>query len=259
MPDVSNGSPVWIDLNCQNVDAAQRFYTHLFGWSFTPPEESMGGYQLIMRGDETVGGMMRSTKPDGSPDAIPAAWTVYLHVDDIEATIAAATSASATVLSAPMQAGAMGTPAVLVDPGGAVIGLWQPDSFEGFRVTGSIGTAVWFECMATDFGAALPFYRDVLDWDIAFMDDSGQSPTYVTHGAGDAAVAGLCDAAQWFDTPLWRTYFAVEDTDAAVGRVQDGGGRLLDGPVDSPFGRLATVADPEGATFQLIRGSSTGS
>ncbi|GAA4284421.1 VOC family protein [Brevibacterium daeguense] len=258
MPEIRNGTPVWISLNCQDVEAARRFYTNLFGWTFTPPEESMGGYQLIMLGEETVGGMMRSMNPDGSPADVPSAWTVFLHVRDIEAAVESAASASARVLTAPMRAGDMGALAELIDPGGAAVGLWQPGSFGGFRITGSVGTAVWFECMATDFGAALPFYRDVLEWDIAFMNDSGESPTYVTHGAGEAAVAGLCDASEWFDAPLWRIYVAVEDTDAAVGRVQDGGGRLLDGPVDSPFGRLATVADPEGATFQLIQGRSAG-
>lgn len=51
---------------------------------------------------------------------------------------------------------------------------------------------------------------------------------------------------------FWRVYFGVENTDHAVPRIQELGGKLLDGPVDSPFGRIATIADPQGATFQIV-------
>ena len=48
-------------------------------------------------------------------------------------------------------------------------------------------------------------------------------------------------------------YFGVEDVDAALSTVTRLGGTVLDGPMDSPFGRLATVADPQGASFQIIQ------
>ena len=35
--------------------------------------------------------------------------------------------------------------------------------------------------------------------------------------------------------------------------VEEHGGRVVDGPTDSPFGVVATVLDPAGATFQLIQ------
>ena len=34
-------------------------------------------------------------------------------------------------------------------------------------------------------------------------------------------------------------------------RIEEHGGTVLDGPSNSPFGRVATIADPEGATFQI--------
>lgn len=51
---------------------------------------------------------------------------------------------------------------------------------------------------------------------------------------------------------VWMTYFAVDDADAAVDRLQDAGGTLLDGPIDSPYGRWALVEDPQGAKFCVI-------
>jgi len=81
----------------------------------------------------------------------------------------------------------------------------------------------------------------------------GDSFRYATNGAPDSATWGLCDAAGFMpaDAAGWRIYFGVEASEAAIARVQELGGKVLDGPTDSPFGRIATIADPTGATFQI--------
>ena len=54
---------------------------------------------------------------------------------------------------------------------------------------------------------------------------------------------------------FWLTYFAVEDADAAVAKVQELGGSVTMPPMDlAGVGRLAVVADPHGAQFGLIKG-----
>lgn len=50
----------------------------------------------------------------------------------------------------------------------------------------------------------------------------------------------------------WQVYFNVEDTDASIGKAIALGATVLGGPEDSPFGRLATLADPTGAPFKII-------
>lgn len=52
--------------------------------------------------------------------------------------------------------------------------------------------------------------------------------------------------------PYVNVYFTVDDCDAAVARATERGGVLRFGPMDSPFGRLATVGDPQGARFSVI-------
>ncbi|MGM7669640.1 VOC family protein [Microbacterium sp. A93] len=80
---------------------------------------------------------------------------------------------------------------------------------------------------------------------------------YANNHPGEAATAGLCGAPRaWFPegTPsFWRAYFIVEDADAAAEQVRQLGGTVVDGPMDTPFGRLATVVDPAGATFQIAQ------
>jgi hypothetical protein len=52
--------------------------------------------------------------------------------------------------------------------------------------------------------------------------------------------------------PHWAVYFAVDDTDRAVGLVEAGGGAVLVPATDSPFGRWTLVSDPAGASFYVI-------
>jgi hypothetical protein len=54
-------------------------------------------------------------------------------------------------------------------------------------------------------------------------------------------------------TSHWSTYWAVEDVAASVAKVESLGGSLEMGPNESPYGVLASVADPAGARFNLRR------
>ena len=49
----------------------------------------------------------------------------------------------------------------------------------------------------------------------------------------------------------WSVYFATDDIDATLAQVTELGGAVVMGPDDTPYGRLATCADPTGAMFKL--------
>jgi uncharacterized protein len=66
-------------------------------------------------------------------------------------------------------------------------------------------------------------------------------------------VGGIGETDSGRPTPVsWGTYFAVADTDAAVAKVAQLGGSLVAPAQDSPYGRLAVVADNQGAVFSLM-------
>lgn len=261
------GGPIWLDLSTHDLDGAQRFYSELLGWSFQDGGEEFGHYHTITHEGRAIGGAMSSLMgPDGPTEEPngPTTWTVYLRTSDIAATVSRAESAGAQVLFPPMDVSDLGSMTVLSDPAGAAVGLWQPGTFDGIQAAAAPGLPCWFECMSTDYDASEAFYRDVLDWDIARMgedeaeqsEDAPSGVRYATHGAGEAAAAGLCEAASFLPegTPsFWRVYFGAEDVDDALLTATRLGGTVLDGPMDSPFGRLATVADPQGASFQIIQ------
>lgn len=246
------GRPTWIDLFTSDADGAAAFYRALFGWNTVDQGEAFGHYSMIDKDGTFVGGLM-GAQP-GQPGG-PTTWTVYLEVDDIADATARARAAGAQVMVEPMEVPDTGWMAVVIDPSGAAVGLWQATQFPGFELPLTAGTPVWFELMSTDFDAALPFYRDVLGWDISWMGPEGGEDgfRYVTNGRDEKAACGLCDAKGMIgDSPsFWRIYFGVENCDAAAAKVTELGGTVTDGPTDSPFGRFATCADPQGATFQI--------
>ena len=48
-------------------------------------------------------------------------------------------------------------------------------------------------------------------------------------------------------------YFAVESCDDAAARVVELGGSVVQPPFDTPYGRMALVAGPQGETFSVMR------
>lgn len=263
---ITPGSPIWIDYTAGDFARQQDFYTALFGWTFEDQGEEFGHYQMIRKGDATVGGAMDADlmAQQMGGDVQPAAWSVYLKTEDIQQTMSLVEANGGSVPVPPMAVGPLGRMAVAMSAGGEAVGFWQPAEFEGHDLPLTEGTSVWFEVMSTDFAADARFYKAVAGWDLVPMGDDGNadaegtedggSTGYATSFGGERATAGLCDAKQWLPEGMpsyWRVYFQVPDMDAAVQTVEAKGGRVVDGPQDSPFGRVASVVDPAGATFQL--------
>lgn len=51
----------------------------------------------------------------------------------------------------------------------------------------------------------------------------------------------------------WTPYFAVDDADATVARAGELGGSVVAPAMDTPYGRMAVLVDPQGAAFAVIR------
>ncbi|QPS34121.1 VOC family protein [Brevibacterium casei] len=251
MPEnAREGQPCWIDYVCQDFDGMKRFYEELFGWEIVDQGPDFGHYHIARKDGVDVAGFMRAMNMDDTPEpSMPTAWSTYLNTKNIDHTFKKAVNDGAHEVVGPMAVGPLGQMAVVVDPTGAPIGMWQADEFTGFETPLVPGTPVWFELMTTNYDAACEFYVDAFDFELIEME--GQDIKYATNGGNEKAVAGICDASQWVSNSYWRTYFNVADVDAATAKIVELGGKVLDGPEDSEFGRIATVADPEGATFQL--------
>ena len=81
---------------------------------------------------------------------------------------------------------------------------------------------------------------------------------YTTLDEGEEQLAGMMDASGFLPEGVpahWSVYFGVDNTDAALKQAVDLGATIIVPAEDTPYGRLATAADPTGALFKLV-GSS---
>ncbi|MGZ8763644.1 MAG: VOC family protein [Acidimicrobiia bacterium] len=244
------GAPCWVDLMTSDPGASRAFYGELFGWTSEEAGPEYGGYINFSLDGLPVAGGMRNDGESGMPDL----WSVYLATGDAGATVDAATAAGGQVIVAAMDVGELGRMAVVSDAGGAAIGAWQPGLHTGFGILGETGAPTWFELHTRDYDASVAFYRTVFHWDAHTMSVTPEF-RYTTLGEGDDQLAGVMDAGASLPDGVpafWTIYFAVDDADAALTQIVELGGSVVMGAEDTPYGRLATAADPTGARFRLV-------
>lgn len=244
------GAPCWIELFTSDTEAATTFYAALFGWTAETAGPEYGGYINLSKDELRVAGCMHNDGEQGMPNV----WTIYLASDDAAATCAAAKEAGGQVYLDAMQVMDLGTMAMVADPDGAAIGVWQPGTHTGFAIFDEVDTPAWFELLSKEYDAAVAFYSTVFDWDVEVASDTPEF-RYTTLGHGEDQLAGVMDAAAFLPEGVpshWSVYFRVADADAACARVVELGGSVMMPPEDTPYGRLATVVDPTGANFKVL-------
>lgn len=248
---VAIGEPGWADLSSSDPTAARAFYGDLFGWAADVVDDpAAGGYGMFsVAGKEVAGsGPLQNEQQ-------PTAWTVYVMVDDADATAAKVTAAGGTVLAPPFDVMDAGRMAIVADPSGGVLGLWQPGTHRGFGLRGASGSFCWAELNSTDLARAQAFYAAVFDWDPVASPVPGM--TYTEFKLRDQSIAG--GMSMMPDVPAgtpsnWLVYFAIDDVDATVAKLKLLGGGVHHPPDDIPeVGRFAVVHDPQGGVFALLQ------
>ena len=243
------GTPCWVDVSVDDVPKAIAFYQALFGWDIPLGGPEVGGYSIAHRDGRIVAAISPKM---GSPDA-PSVWTTYLATDDVDATAAKIKGAGGQLLAEPMDVMEEGRMAVAADPAGAVFGLWQGGNTTGIGVANEPNTLSWNEHMSADFDGSKAFYQAVFGY--TYQDMSGDGFKYAMPTVDGHEVGGIGEYPEGTPavTPAaWAAYFAVTDTDAAMAKVTELGGRVVDPPRDTPYGRIGVVTDNHGAVFSLI-------
>jgi predicted enzyme related to lactoylglutathione lyase len=252
--------PGWIDLGSPDPDASAAFYRTVFGWSAEEMESDQAQdeisdenrYLMLSKDGQTVGGLGAQQDPTAKP-----AWTLYVRVPDIDATVATCQANGGTVRVPRMQVGSEGTLAQLTDPSGAEFALWQPDRFTGFGRACEDDSVLWVELYTNDPAAAKRFYGELFGWktDAYAMPEGSYDMWTVNPDVATATFGGMMQISP--DMPVqqetWVPYFMVADTDETVARTVAAGGTVLMPATDGPPGRLAALTDQFGARFNLLK------
>ena len=247
------GTPSWADVASPDPEEAREFYKALFGWTGEPAAEPEAmGYTVFMQGDAAVAGC-------GPNMGGPPRWNTYVTVADCEAATAAAEAAGGQVLMETMAVLDAGRMAVIADPTGAVLCLWQPGNHIGSEVRMAPNTLSWVELATRHPDTSVAFYGELFGWTATQVggpvEEGGPGYDYLMLQLGDAPVGGIITMDDNWPAevpPHWMVYFSVTDCDAVSARVADLGGNVCVPPTDIPPGRFAVVEDPHGATFTVI-------
>ncbi|ALV46437.1 glyoxalase [Arthrobacter alpinus] len=247
------GAPCWIDLMTSDMARSQEFYAALFGWSYEAGDaEKYGGYTMAYKDGKSVAGLMQSqTDGEGYPDM----WSTYLRVDDIESTMDTAKNAGAIPYMEPMDVPEQGKMAMIGDPGGASIGMWEFGGHTGFQAHEEAGAAAWHELHSKNYPATVDFYKNVFGLQTSVMSDSPEF-RYTNLVDGDKELAGIMDAAAFLPDEVpssWQIYFQTDDVDATVAKALTLGATVINAAEDSPYGRIAGLTDCTGAMFKLVQ------
>jgi uncharacterized protein len=246
----------WVDLVTTDVAASKAFYGGLFGWTTEDFPTPMGpAYTMCFLDGRTVAGI--GPQPPGMADAgMPSMWNSYVLVADLDAVCAAVPGAGGAVVMPAMDVMTQGRMAMIADPGGAVVGLWQPVDHEGAEVFNEPGSLGWNELQTRDLPAATTFYEQVFGWRFEPGDDSGYLVIALDAKDGDdKSNGGAMTMPEGVppDVPAhWAVYFAVGDCDAAVARAQELGASVFLPAMDMGTMRFAGIADPTGAMCMLV-------
>ena len=251
------GTPSWVDVQTSDPIAAKAFYGALFGWEYDdqPVGHDADGNDAVYSMATKNGKHVAAIAPLPMP-GIPPHWNTYVTVADADATAAQVPDAGGSVMMAPFDVMDAGRMAVIADPTGAMLCLWQPTNHPGAALVNEPGALSWNELMTADLAAATAFYAKIFGWEAVPLDMGGMA--YTELKLSGRTIAGAMKPPMEGMPATWGVYFAVDDTDKAVEIVTSNGGTVVQPPVDLPPGRMAVIADPAGAMFNVIKLANPG-
>lgn len=244
----------WLDVATREVSHTQAFFRELLGWEYHPVPMPEGDYTMVRLGGKDFGGFMDLSSPK-MPQGVPAHISAYVLVENVDAKVSEFTKAGGSVKAPAFDVADMGRMAVVADPFGAVLSLWQP------KKTGSgaidpmtLGAPSWRELMTTNLDGAVNFYRKIFGWKT--QSSSNPQFEYVECGLGQQPFAGMMQITKEMGPmpPNWGTYFTVKDCAATVKKAQTKGAMICLGPKEIPtVGTFAVIREPNGIFFNVIQ------
>jgi uncharacterized protein len=245
------GSFCWVELATLDQDGAKQFYTSLFGWTYV--DSPMGPGQIYtmfkqMGGDVGAAFTLNEAMLE---QGVPPCWTLYVATESVDDTVQDSLDAGGRTVNGPFDVSTYGRMAVLQDPTGAVFAIWEPKSHKGIGITGEEGCVCWADLSTPDPDAASNFYNAAFGWNF----ELGQDGAYLHIKNGDAYIGGIPSAEQRMPgaPPHWMTYFQVANCDNSVAKAKELGARIYVEPMPvQNVGRMAVLADPQGAVFAIF-------
>jgi len=245
------GTFCWADLSTPDPEGAKVFYGSLFGWKFRDDEiPGDGVYTMCHTRDDEVAAIVQQ-------DEHPAHWNNYVSVTSADETAERAKELGATVFEEPFDVMESGRMALLADPDGAMLCAWEPREHIGAGRVNDVDCMGWNELQTRNPEASGDFYNALFGWETEPIHDEGQLVYTTIKNKGSQNGGFMPMSEQHGEAPaFWLPYFTVASSGDAAEKVLALGGAVLAGPMDLPSGRIAVLADPQGAAFAIFEGET---
>ena len=249
-----HGCFCWVDLAAQDPAKAKAFYTGLFGWEAEDQDAGSAGVYTMYRKDGKNVCAQFALSPQMVAQGAHSHWQSYISVEDVDEAVRRATARGATLAMGPYDAADAGRMAMIQDPVGAYIALWQPNKHAGAEVVNEARTWCWSELQTRDTATALRFYTGLFGWGAKVSEGGGGGYTsFIQNGR---EIGGMIEIQpSWGDhvPTVWTVYFTVENLAASKSRAQELSGRAITSPMKAKgVGVFQLFHDSQGAHFCLI-------
>jgi predicted enzyme related to lactoylglutathione lyase len=247
------GSFCWIELATTNQDAAKKFYSNLFGWTFIDNPMGPGEvYTMFQLNGLDTGAAF---KIGNDMPGLPPNWALYVAVEDADTTASQAASLGGTLLKEPFDVFTVGRMAVIQDPTGATFCIWQANEHKGIGIAAEENAFCWADLITKDAGKAKPFYEQLFGWKLIGAKNDPSGYLHIQNGDDHSdMIGGIPPQGPQHGAPShWLLYFQTSDCDGTTQKAEQHGARIYAPPMSIPgAGRFSVLADPQGAVFALF-------
>jgi predicted enzyme related to lactoylglutathione lyase len=248
--ETNNGRFVWYEYMAKDTKQAIAFYSGIISWK-TEPFPGVDDYTMWVGSQGPLGGVM-ALPAEVAKKGIPSHWVAHVQVAGVDATVASAQKLGGTVHHPPTDIPNVGRFAVIADPQGAAIAIFQSGNEMTLHDTAKPQEFCWNELITSDDAAGWKFYEALFGWKVFQDMDMGPMGTYRIFGIADKQLGGMMKTPPGAPIPpMWMFYVETENLEKSIDAAKAKGAQLLNGPMDVPGGRIAQFLDPQGAPFNL--------
>lgn len=225
---IQHGDVGYVSVWTPDADRAAAFYGHVLGWTYDPATHQVTNTTQHI-------GIFSVASPQGM--------LCCYAVTDLAGARQSILDGGGSVGES--QEFDFGTVLEATDPQGTALAVFQPaPGTPRPQLNGSgPGEVSYITYEVTDSSAFRAFYSRVLFW--TFQPGRIQDGWQVEQTHPMAGVAG--GSTQQVTVPMWT----VEDVDAAVARVREAGGTVIEEPSQQAYGKSAQCTDDQGTRFYL--------
>jgi uncharacterized protein len=249
------GSFCWLELATTDQAAAKTFYSSLFGWAPADMPLGPGEVYTIFRLEDRDAAAGYTMFPEQRSQGVPPNWMLYISVASADDAAKRTKQAGGTVLKDAFDVGESGRMAVLQDPTGAAFAVWQANKSQGIGIAHVDGTLCWADLSTPDPQRASKFYGDLFGWQM-MTEDEDPEHDYLHIKNGEHFIGGIPPAKYHnANAPAhWLAYILTSNCDQTADKAKQLGAAIYLPPTTvENVGRMAVVADPQGAVFALFQ------